>query len=120
MPAFLIVPSGSIGAFSVGLLFFNRSSAALKRSSIETFPTFGFGRAFSDACIDIRRGALDRKQALSLVKTHDGIFPHEYLKDYLDYYDMSEEEFWKTVDSFRSSDVWEKVNGKWKLKFEIK
>ena len=81
---------------------------------------FGFGRAWSDACIDIRRGAITREQGIESVKKHDGTFPEKYLKDYLDYFEMDEDEFWKTIDSFRSPDIWEKVNGEWKLKFEIK
>ena len=80
---------------------------------------FGFGRAWSDACIDIRRGAMDRKQAIALVKAYDGEFPDHLLESYLNYFEMPKEEFWKTIDSFRSPDIWEKVNENWKLKFEI-
>jgi len=80
---------------------------------------FGFGRAWSDAAIDIRRGALDREQAIELVKAYDGEFPEKYLQEYLDYFEMTEEEFFKTIDSFRSPDIWEKVDGEWKLKFDI-
>ena len=80
---------------------------------------FGFGRAWSDAAIDIRRGALDREQAIELVKAYDGEFPEKYLQEYLDYFEMTEEEFFATIDSFRSPDIWEKVDGEWKLKFDI-
>jgi len=80
---------------------------------------FGFGRCWSDACIDIRRGAMDRKQAKALIKAYDGEFPEPYLKKYCDYFKMTEEEFWETVDSFRSQDIFEKVAGKWKVKFDI-
>jgi len=80
---------------------------------------FGFGRCWSDACIDIRRGAMDRKQAISLIKAYDGEFPDKLLDKYLDYFKMNEQEFWDVVDSFRSPDIWRKVNGEWKLKFEI-
>lgn len=62
---------------------------------------------------------MTRQQGIELVKKYDGIFPQKYLQDYLDYFEMTEEEFWKVVDSFRSPDIWEKVNGEWKLKFEI-
>jgi N-acetyl sugar amidotransferase len=81
---------------------------------------FGFGRAWSDACIDIRRGAMDRKQAIALVKAYDGELPKSLVEKYLDYFEMTEEDFWKVIDSFRSPDIWEKVNGDWRLKFEIK
>ncbi len=81
---------------------------------------FGFGRCWSDACIDIRRGAMDRDQAIALVKAYDGEFPDQLLNKYLDYFEMTEKEFFNVIDSFRSPDIWEKVNGEWKLKFEIK
>jgi len=81
---------------------------------------FGFGRAWSDVCIEIRSGRMTREEGIEYVKKYDGIFPHEYLNDYLEYFDMTEDEFWKTLDTFRSPDIWEKVNGEWKLKFEIK
>ena len=80
---------------------------------------FGFGRAWSDACIEIRAGRMTREEGIELVKKYDGEFPEEYLEDYLEYYDMSELEFFDTIDAFRDPNVWEKVNGEWKLKFEI-
>lgn len=80
---------------------------------------FGFGRCWSDACIDIRRGAMDRKQAIALVKAYDGEFPQHLLAKYCDYFKMTEKQFWQAVDSFRSPDIWENINGKWQLKFKI-
>lgn len=81
---------------------------------------FGFGRAWSDACIEIRMGQMTREDGIELVKKYDGIFPNEYLNDYLEYFNMTEEEFWITINSFRSPDIWKKVNDEWNLKFEIK
>lgn len=81
---------------------------------------FGFGRAWSDACIDIRKKAITREQGIKYVKKYDGIFPDMYLKDYLNYFNMTKQEFRKTIDSFRSPDIWRIEKGKWKLKFEIK
>lgn len=81
---------------------------------------FGFGRAWSDACIEIRVGRMKREEGIEYVKKYDGIFPYEYLDDYLKYFEMTEDEFWKNINSFRSQDIWEKVNREWKLKFEIK
>jgi N-acetyl sugar amidotransferase len=83
---------------------------------------FGFGRAWSDACIEIRAGRMTRDEGIELVKKYDGVFPYEYLQDYLEYFKMTEYEFWSVVDSFRSSDIWhlDTFNNKWRLKFEIK
>lgn len=80
---------------------------------------FGFGRAWSDACIEIRAGRMTRKDAIKMVKKYDGEFPKEYLYDYLRYYNMTKKEFFDVIDSFRSPDIWKKVNGKWILTFDI-
>ncbi len=48
------------------------------------FLKFGFGRATDHACMHVRRGRLSRRDAMTLVKQHDGKFPHTYLGEALD------------------------------------
>ena len=50
---------------------------------------FGFGRATADACIEVRRGSMERNQAISLIKAYDGHFPKEFEELYLDYFKMN-------------------------------
>jgi hypothetical protein len=78
---------------------------------------FGFGRANQDASIEIRRGSLDRNQALNLVKLYDGVFPEMFLTKYLDYFDMTMDEFNNVLDKFANKDLFIKVNGKWAPRF---
>ena len=59
---------------------------------------FGFGRANQDTCIEIRRGAMDRDQALKLVRLYDGQYPEEFLDLFLDYYQMTQKEFDDVLD----------------------
>ena len=80
---------------------------------------FGFGRANQDASIEVRRGAMDRSQAINLVKLYDGIYPNEYIDTYLDYYEMSLEDFNKILDKWANKDLFEKNDNIWKPKFEI-
>ena len=80
---------------------------------------FGFGRASQDACIEIRRGAMDRKQAINLVKLYDGIFPGEFLDQYLSYFKMNKSEFFKVLDKFANKNLLRKSKNKWLRKFEI-
>ena len=61
------------------------------------FLKFGFGRATADACIEIRRGSMEREQALSLIKIYDGKFPYEFLQLYLDYFKMNKKKFIKVL-----------------------
>lgn len=83
------------------------------------FLKFGFGRANQDACIDVRRGAMARDQAVNLVRLYDGQFPSEYLESYLEYFDMTEDAFMAVLDKWANEDILEKKNGFWTPKFEV-
>lgn len=81
---------------------------------------FGFGRANQDACIEIRRGAMDRAQAVNLVRLYDGLYPEEFLPAYLDYYRMKPSEFDAVLDRYANNELFEKNNGRWRPRFTIK
>jgi len=81
---------------------------------------FGFGRATQDAGIEIRRGAMDREQAINLVRFFDGKYPEQFIDQYLDYYAMTHGEFDAVLDKWVNRDLFEKQNGRWKPNFTIK
>lgn len=80
---------------------------------------FGFGRANQDASIEVRRGAMDRAQAVNLVRLYDGQYPHDFLETYLDYYRMSQAQFDAALDRWANQDLFEKVDGYWKPLFTL-
>ena len=80
---------------------------------------FGFGRANQDACIEVRRGAMDRQQAVNLVRLYDGHYPEEFMELYLNYYEMTQDEFDAVLDRYANRDLFEKINGRWKPKFIV-
>jgi len=80
---------------------------------------FGFGRALQDVGIEIRRGAMTRDQGKNLVKLYDGQYPDEFIDQYLDYYQMSLNEFNKVIDKWANKDLFKYEKGRWKPKFEI-
>ncbi len=80
---------------------------------------FGFGRATQDAGIEIRRGAMSREQAINLVKLYDGLYPHEYVETYLDYYKMNKNEFDKVLDHWANKEIFKKENGFWVPKIDL-
>jgi len=80
---------------------------------------FGLGRATSDAAHEIRDGHITREEGVALVRKFDGELPKKHFKAFLEYVDITEEEFWSIVDSFRADHLWEKVDGKWKLKHPV-
>jgi N-acetyl sugar amidotransferase len=80
---------------------------------------FGFGRANQDASIEIRRGAMNRDQALNLVRIYDGHYPEEFVEQYLDYYKMSQKEFDDVIDRYANRNLFEKIDGRWRPRFII-
>jgi N-acetyl sugar amidotransferase len=80
---------------------------------------FGFGRANQDACIEVRRGAMVRDQAVNLVRLYDGNYPKEFMEQYLDYYQMTQTEFDAVLDRYANRDLFNKIEGRWKPKFIV-
>jgi N-acetyl sugar amidotransferase len=80
---------------------------------------FGFGRANQDACIEVRRGAMDREQAVNLVRLYDGHYPEEFMQLYLNYYRMTQMEFDKVLDRYANKELFDKVDGRWRPKFVV-
>ncbi|MFT7155109.1 MAG: N-acetyl sugar amidotransferase [Parvicella sp.] len=84
------------------------------------FIKFGLGRCTSDAAHEIRDGHLTREEGVALVNKFDGEFPIKYFKTFLEYCDISEDYFWETIDSWRSSHLWGKDDaGDWKLRHTV-
>ncbi len=81
---------------------------------------FGMGRATSDTAHEIRDGKITREEGMILVKKFDGELTKKYFEITLDYLNVTEEEFWEVVDSWRSPHLWEKdENSEWKLKHTV-
>jgi N-acetyl sugar amidotransferase len=80
---------------------------------------FGFGRANQDACIEVRRGCMDRAQAANLVRIYDGTYPKEDIPLYLDYYQMNRSDFDHVLDRYANRELFEKRDGIWKPLFEV-
>ena len=81
---------------------------------------FGIGRATYDAAYDIRHRYIDRDEGVALVKRYDGEFPQKYFQDCLDYMEINEEQFYETLDNFRSPHLWMKEADEWKLRHTVK
>jgi hypothetical protein len=80
---------------------------------------FGFGRATQDAGIEIRRGAMTREQAINLVNLYDNQYPEQFIDLYLDYYQMTKEEFDAVLDKWANKNLFEKIDGIWMPKFTV-
>jgi len=84
-----------------------------------TYIKFGIGRATYDAAQEIRNKHLTREEGVALVKRFDGEFPDRYFNEIMEYIEMDPDYFLELCDRFRSPHLWEKDNGKWKLRYPV-
>jgi len=84
-----------------------------------TLVKFGIGRATYDAAQEIRNGKITREEGVTLVQKYDQEFPKKYFREFLEYIDTSESEFWASVDRFRSPHLWEKTGSEWRLRHTV-
>jgi len=69
------------------------------------FLKYGFGRATDHASIEIRYNRITRKEGIELVKNNEGKIPRKYLEKFLDYADITIEEFHTICDSFTNKEI---------------
>ena len=84
-----------------------------------TYIKFGLGRASYDAAQEIRNGKITREEGVQLVKKFDSEFPSNFFNDFLNYINLSERDFFDTVEKFRSTHLWKKTKNQWELKNKI-
>lgn len=77
------------------------------------FVKFGYGRGTDHSCKDIRAGSMTREQGIEMVRKYDHVKPRRDLKRWLQYVNMTEEEFDYICNTFRDSRVWRIENGQW-------
>ncbi len=75
---------------------------------------FMIGRCRFDASQEIRNHHIEREEGISLLKRYEGELPIRYLKDCLEYLDITDSEFISRTDQARSPHLWEKnKDGLW-------
>lgn len=79
---------------------------------------YGYGKGTDHATRDIRLKRMSREKGIELVAKYDSLKP-EALDKFLQWLDMSEEEFISYIDQYRDPNVWEKSNGEWILKDSV-
>ena len=69
------------------------------------FLKYGFGRATDHASIEIRYGRITREEGLELVKNNEGKIPRQYLKEFLEFADISMDEFLEICSKFTNKKI---------------
>lgn len=82
---------------------------------------FGFGRANQDASIEVRRGAMSRRQAVNLVKLYDAEQPNEeQISEYLNYYKITKKKYESVIDKWVNKNFFKKNKNVWVPIYTIK
>ena len=80
------------------------------------FIKYGYGRATDQLCIEIRAGRMSRRDAITeLKKTDEGKIPWKYVPDFLDYLDISKDEFLENLDRFTNKSIFQRDDKDGKL-----
>ena len=80
---------------------------------------FGIGRATSDAAHEVRDGHLTREEAVALVHKYDGEFPVKYYQEFLEYLDITDDDFMRVGDGWRQPHIWYQGRNGWQLKKKV-
>ncbi len=81
---------------------------------------FGFGQVNDKVCEMIALGMIDREEGIKLIKKYDGKCAPRFIKQFCQYIDISEDEFWEIVESYRDPSIWGKdKNNEWQLKEKL-
>lgn len=81
---------------------------------------FGFGHVTDQVIDAIHLGQMTREEGLELIKKYDGKCAPIYVKKYCKYLGITEEKFWRIVETVRNKELWERdQSGEWKLKYDI-
>jgi N-acetyl sugar amidotransferase len=75
----------------------------------------GFGHATEFTSYDARCGRITRQEAIRLVKELDGRCHTRYIREFCEWVDISENEFWTVADGYRGK-MWQRGdNNAWRL-----
>jgi len=83
------------------------------------YPKFGYARATSITNLWVRKGEMTRDEADKLVREHDHKLDRRVMDDFCSFCGYTTRQLWEIIDRFWNRDIFEKVDGLWKLKSQF-
>jgi len=109
-----------LGSLSGNILAYDNIDEKLCEINIWfKFLKFGFWRPTDQCCYHIWNKRMKREKAIDLVEKRQYEIPVEYIRDFLEFHNIGEETFWETVNKFMNRRIWEKKDGRWKLRVRL-
>ena len=68
----------------------------------------------------MREGYITRDEAIALVNKYDCEFPHLYFKEFLEFVNLSENDFFLIADKWRNKNIWIMRENEWVKKYPVK
>jgi len=95
-------------------------NTGFQANSERTEGTYSKYSSIDDQIDMFRNGKITREEGVHLVHKYDQEFPQKFFKEFLEYIDISEKQFFEALDRFRSPNLWDQVDGKWMLRHTVK
>ena len=83
------------------------------------YPKFGFQRTSDIASRRVREGTLSLSEAKKLIMEHDHKLDQRAMDDFINFLRYTPKQFWDIIEKFWNRDIFEKVEGVWRLKKSI-
>jgi len=80
------------------------------------YPKFGFQRATDLVCRWIRKGKITKEEGLKLIMKYDHRMDQKMLDDFNNFLGYTPRQFWGILEKFWNREIFEKVDGIWRLK----
>lgn len=78
---------------------------------------YGFGKVTDQVGEFIRDGRMTRAEAIAKVKAFDGRCAPRYVERFCRYLEITQEQFWSVVESYRDRKIWQRAaDGSWELR----
>ena len=74
---------------------------------------FGITRLFDNLSLEIRRGRMDRDEAIEIICSRGDQTPHEDIAAFCSYTGITTQEFFAICEEFRNTEIWEYKDGTW-------
>jgi hypothetical protein len=84
------------------------------------YPKFGFQRTSDIASRRVREGILSISKAKRLIMEHDHKLDPRALEDFINFLGYSKKQFWDIVERFWNREIFEKVDGEWRMKDSVR
>jgi N-acetyl sugar amidotransferase len=84
------------------------------------FLKHGFWRPHDGCSYQIWNGRMTREEAVKIVNQKQYEFPIEYVKEFLEYHGITEEQFYNNLEKWRNRNIWELNDERlWRLKYPL-